>query len=505
MKEIKDRFDIEEVNDEFINEVLPNAEELDLTVNQVKVLALLKYISRSADIKDKDGYFFVENDFIRRVCKIGSKSTLNNAFGVLMELGYIDRKSSKIVGKASKYCVLTCTPTCTPQLYTEEVTDNQVVTENKNATCTPNCTNNCTRNCTIDTDIDIESDSESHKDSESDIYNIFYKILYNILNKILEEKEKTSSIENNKKEKDTLMEETLQEQINQLKEQNNQQNEILTSRLNSAAKQFKAMMKIMRELQQKNNSLEEQINELKKENKTSTAFCGDAVEDAKEVKKEVIPTVQGNKEQIRTTNVEVKPSSTVKEDINENFDVEQIVDFFRKEYTDPQVAREMEIDILNKYKESRLSYYNRRDLEMRLNKYIKSLEIINSTSKEELPQEVQEPIEEETKKEETIPTVAMEVKPIQEELKELPQEAIEEVEEAIASRKEDKATEGKESTFVGMFQEVKSNCPICEERLRYQDLNSKTYYSSIEEAKAANVNPMFLYDSEVSRCVSTFN
>lgn len=472
MKEIKDRFDIEEVNDEFINEVLPNAEELDLTVNQVKVLALLKYISRSADIKDKDGYFFVENDFIRKVCKIGSKSTLNNAFGVLMELGYIDRKSSKIVGKASKYCVLTCTPTCTPQLYTEEVTDNQVVTENKNATCTPNCTSNCTRNCTIDTD--IESDSESHKDSESDIYNIFYKILYNILNKILEEK-------------DTLMEETLQEQINELKEQNNQQNEILTSRLNSAAKQFKAMMKIMRELQQKNNSLEEQINELKKENKTSTAFCGDAVEDAKEVKKEVIPTVQGNKEQIRTTNVEVKPSSTVKEDINENFDVEQIVDFFRKEYTDPQVAREMEIDILNKYKESRLSYYNRRNLEMRLNKYIKSLELSMD------------------KKEETIPTVAMEVKPIQEELKELPQEAIEEVEEAIASRKEDKATEGKESTFVGMFQEVKSNCPICEERLRYQDLNSKTYYSSIEEAKAANVNPMFLYDSEVSRCVSTFN
>lgn len=462
MKDLRERFDIDKVDDEFIGEVLPNAEELDLTVNQIKVLAVLKYISRSVDVKDKDGYFYVENDFIRKVCNIGSKSTLNNAFGVLMELGYIDRKSSKIVGKASKYCV----HLCTPQVYTEKVTDNQVVTENKNDKCTPNCTSNCT----IDTD--IESDSESHKDSESDIYNIFYKILYNILNNILEEKEKTSSIENNnKKEKDTLMEEMLQQQINQLKEQN----ELLTSRLNNAAKQFKAMINTMRELQQKNNSLEEQIKTINVEVKPSTAFCGDAVE----AKQEQSPT---------------------EEDINETFDIEQIVGYFKEEYTDPTVARQKEIELLQEFKKRHLSYGNRRDLELRLNKYIKSLEL--SMDKEE----VKEPIKEEVQEEETIPTVQVGVAqvPIQEELKELPQEAIKEADEVIVSRKEEEATEGKESTFVGMFQEVKGDCVVGEEKLRYKDLKTKVFYGSIEEAKAANVNPMYLYDSTVGRSIFSY-
>ena len=178
------------------------------------------------------------------------------------------------------------------------------------------------------------------------------------------------------------------------------------------------------------------------------------------------------------------------EELNKTFDVEAIVEEFKKAFTDVKEAEAKQIELIDTFKKEGLNYYNRCGLESRLSKYIKSLELINSTPKEESTQEV--------------PTVAMEVKPIEEKLQELPQEAIKEAEEVIESRKEDNATEEKESTFVGNFQTNEGNSSIGEETLRYQDVKTKAYYPTLAAAQAANVNPMFLYDSTVGRCVSSY-
>ena len=465
------RINKDEFTEEQINQLIEdNNITIKLTNKRKKLLAVLLHLN-GLDNKDEQGRFFIDNLWLSQFVGM-TETNMLIALRYLQRNGIIERETGSN-HNCSRYKIINKENNSTNQ---------KTVVQN----------NSRDRDIELDKDIDIESDSESYKNSESDIYNIINNIIKdninnliniieekenNIIN-IIKEKEKTSSIENNnKKEKDTLMEVTLQEQINQLQ----QQNEILTSRINNAAKQFKAMINTMRELQQKNNSLEEQ-------NKPSTTFSNEVVEGIKEQSptvKEQTPTVQGNKnkEQVKT------------------IDVEEILEYFKATFTDPKVARQRENKLLKEFKEARVSYYTIRDLELRLNKYIKSLELINSNK-----QEVKEPIEEEVKKEETIPTVQVEVAqvPIQEELKELPQEAVKEVEAPIVSGKEEEATEGKESTFVESFQEVKSDSPIGEERLRYQDLKTKVYYPSLEEAKAANVNPMFLYDREVNRSVFSY-
>ena len=474
----------DEFTEEQINQLIEdNNITIKLTNKRKKLLAVLLHLN-GLDDKDEQGRFFIDNLWLSQFVGM-TESNMLIALRYFQSNGIIQREKGTN-HKCSRYKIINSTNQKT-------IVQNNSIIEENNSIIEEN-------NSIIEENNSRDRDIELDREKEKDIYNIIINKINNII------KEKENNIINIIKEKDTLMEEMLQEQINQLQ----QQNEILTARLNNAAKQFKSMISTMRELQQKNNSLEEQINQLKKENKPSTAFCGDAVEDVKEVKKEQTPTVgeRKDKEQIRTIDVEVKPSTAFCGDAvdakqeqsptEEGINVEGIVGYFKEKFKDPQEAREMENALLGKCKEARLSYYKRRELELKLNKYIKLLEL--SMDKEE----VKEPIKEEVK--ETIPTVQVEVAqvPIQEELKELPQEAIKEADEVIVSRREEEATEGKESTFVDNFQDVKSNCPIGEERLRYQDLKTKLYYQSLEEAQAANVNPMNLYDYEVSRCVFSY-
>jgi len=495
MENIKERFDLTEVTDEFVAEVLPNAEELDLTAAQIKVLALLKYISR-IDKKDEDGYFFVENEFIRTACKIGSKSTLNNAFGVLQESGYIERISGKKKVKGEKIVTSKYKVNCTTNCTTKPI-ENQQVIESVQPKCTSNCTTNCTVELELDKELDIEKEKDIYniiKENNNILINIIEEKENNIINNIIKEKENSSSIESNNKEikTNTKMEKELQQQINELKEQN----EILTSRLNNCAKQFKVMMNTIAKLQS-------EVAELKKESKTSNKVNN---KENKTINVDVKPTTASIEQDDIVSQPTVKEALEVKkeafqspiEELNETFDAEAIVEEFKETFTDVKEAQAKQIELIDTFKKAGLNYYNCCELQRRISKYIKSLELINSTAvEEELPQEL--PTVEEVK---TIPTV--EVKPIEEKLQELPQEAIKEAEEVIESRKEEEATEGKESTFVGDFQTNDSNSSIGEQMLRYQDIKTKVYYPTLDTAQTANVNPMFLYDSTVGRCVSSY-
>ena len=295
--ENRNRFGLDKMNDELVNDILPV--EINLPKNQKNLLATLIYIN-GIDKKDKDGFFYVDNKYLMEVLGVSEPTIISNA-NKLIEEGFIQRVTGK-KNHPSKYLVTDLIKKYTKEYtkdfskYTKEYTKDFSKYTKK---YTKNFSKNFSKtveNFSQDKDIDKEKDKEY-------IFNIINNIIkennINLINNIkniikkeienIKEKEKLSSI-NEKKEIETMRE--LNEQVNALQDENAK----LTSRLDNCARQFKQMMqtnnemlKTIKELQARVNYLESKQSSTNDKQQPSTTVeeerkdCAEKKEDTNEV------------------------------------------------------------------------------------------------------------------------------------------------------------------------------------------------------------------------------
>ena len=214
------RFELDEMNIEFANEILEDNgyQDLKLTSKRKMILATLLYIN-GIDEKNEQGYFFVENLFLCQLVGI-SEPALIESLKYFISVGIISRIAGKR-GSASLYKIeKTLVKNFSNKLenlsnnlsknFSNKSVDNQVVRELR----TENLSNNFSKNLSdnfsnklknFSTDIDIEEDKDIELDidkekdiNKNNIYNIkLINYLNNINNNIIYIKEK-----NIKKEKE---------------------------------------------------------------------------------------------------------------------------------------------------------------------------------------------------------------------------------------------------------------------------------------------------------------
>lgn len=170
----RNRFGLDKMNDELVNDILPV--EINLPKNQKNLLATLIYIN-GIDKKDKDGFFYVDNKYLMEVLGVSEPTIISNA-NKLIEEGFIQRVTGK-KNHPSKYLI-----TDLIKEYTKEYT--KKYTKEYTKKYTKEYTKNFSKNFSktvenFSQDKDIEEDID--KDIEEDIDNIKYnKNNNNIIN-----------------------------------------------------------------------------------------------------------------------------------------------------------------------------------------------------------------------------------------------------------------------------------------------------------------------------------
>ena len=262
----RNRFGLDSITVEDVNELFEdNNVRAHFTLKRAKVMAALIYID-GINKKDGQNRFFVENSYLCSVANIAEKNLIK-ALRAFEKNGYITREAGTIERKASKYIINY------PKLEEgDEITNyssEKVSSESKKVSSeSKKVSSNFDKKVSSESkkvssklkkvSIDIDKDIDKEKDKE-EIFNIIYNIIKdnnnNLINNIkniikkeienIKEKENNSSINENKEIKEVGTMRELNEQVNALQEENAK----LTSRLDNCARQFKVMLKTIKELQ----------------------------------------------------------------------------------------------------------------------------------------------------------------------------------------------------------------------------------------------------------------
>ena len=340
--ENRNRFGLDSITVEDVNELFEdNNVRTHFTLKRAKVMAALIYID---GINKKDGQdrFFVENSYLCSVANIAEKNLIK-ALRAFEKNGYITREVGTTERQASKYFINY------PKLEEgDKITtydSEKVSSENKKVSSNfDKKVSSENKKVSIDTDIDKELELNIELDLNKDI-----KILYNILNnlnynkynniklniikkeKYIKEKEKNSSINENKEIKEIETMRELNEQVNALQNENAK----LNSRLDNCARQFKQMLKTMKQLQARVDYLESKQSSNNDSQQPSTTVEEERKDCAE--KKEAIssPTIPSNDSTLTTIHQEEeKPTESEEMPLNEResflLTVAQVFDDLRK-------------------------------------------------------------------------------------------------------------------------------------------------------------------------------
>ena len=487
------RFGLDKMDAELVNDILPIG--INLPKNQKNLLAILIHIN-GIDEKDNEGYFYVDNQYLMNVLEVSEPTLIANA-NKLISKGFIIRKSGK-KHHPSKYLVTDLIKNLSGN--TKELSGNtkelDKYTKDFSETNTKNLSKTI-KNFSQDKEQDKDIDKEKEIDKE-EILNII-KDNKDLINKILDKKENITYSNTKEKESYSSIESEKQSSINENKETKEIETmkeliDKLNERLNNCARQFKKMMQTekenkssIEELQRENNEMKQTIKELQlkvteleaKQNNTSTnetstkqeksnskpsnesAFSSTHQEDLKPTEsKEMASTeiVDNNgtpKEEEKQTEAKKTDSTEVVEDVDVN-EVMKVFTDVVKQYEEQQKERCNE-GVLNTFKtyifqdldEKKVDNSKRKKVEERINNYInyyKGKSDLSPSNDSTLTV---------THQEEEKPTVAQQM-------------------------------------------------PLNEKKLRFLDTKTDKQYATEAEAQKDGVNPWFLYDFKVGRCITEY-
>ena len=316
--ENRNRFGLDSITVEDVNELFEdNNVRAHFTLKRAKVMAALIYID---GINKKDGQdrFFVENSYLCSVANIAEKNLIK-ALRAFEKNGYITREVGTTERQASKYFI-----NYHKLEEGDEITiydSEKVSSESKKVSSNfDKKVSSESKKVSIDTDIDKELELDIELDLEKDI-NIIQNILNNIDNNeynniklIIRKKEKyikekNSSINENKEIKEIGTMRELNEHVNVLQEENAK----LNSRLDNCARQFKEMLKTIKELQARVDYLESKQSSTNDKQQPSTTVEEERKDCAE--KKEAIssPTTSDNDTTLTTIHQEEEKPTESKE------------------------------------------------------------------------------------------------------------------------------------------------------------------------------------------------
>ena len=242
-KEKRDRFGLDKMDAELVNDILPVGINFSKNQeNQKNLLATLMYIN-GIDKKDENGFFYVDNKYLMKVLGITEKTLISNT-NKLIEAGFIKRISGK------KHH---------PSKYTVDYSKINTVDYSKT-------TKNYSQDKEQDKDIDKDKEQDKDIDKEKEIDKD--KRYNNIINYIEKEKLKEKDlIEIIKIVEDRFNYNLIQNNTEKTKTAMDTNIELSTinERLNNSAKYSKKMMQTINELQLENNEMKQAIKELQVE------------------------------------------------------------------------------------------------------------------------------------------------------------------------------------------------------------------------------------------------